>query len=82
MRISADRSTRKDAPVPSRPRRGSRLGKYRLIRPLGRGAFAEVWKARDLVESRDVALKMMRDNGVVFFKFDGMGGGGGTGAAG
>jgi len=31
---------------------------------------------------RDVALKMMRDNGVVFFKFDGMGGGGGTGAAG
>ena len=31
---------------------------------------------------RDVCLKMMRDNGVVFFKFDGMGGGGGTGAAG
>ena len=31
---------------------------------------------------RDVCLKMMRGNGVVFFKFDGMGGGGGTGATG
>ena len=31
---------------------------------------------------RDVCLNMMRQNGVVFFKFDGMGGGGGTGAAG
>jgi hypothetical protein len=31
---------------------------------------------------RDVCLKMMRDNGVVFFKFDGMGGGGGSGAVG
>ncbi len=30
---------------------------------------------------RDICLKMMRQNGVVFFKFDGMGGGGGTGAA-
>jgi len=29
---------------------------------------------------RDVCLKMMRENGVVFFKFDGMGSGGGTGA--
>lgn len=31
---------------------------------------------------RDVCLKMMRQNGVVFFKFDGMGGGGGSGAPG
>ncbi|NQT51842.1 enterotoxin, partial [bacterium] len=31
---------------------------------------------------RDVCLKMMRQNGVDFFKFDGMGGGGGTGAPG
>ena len=31
---------------------------------------------------RDVCLNMMRDNGVVFFKFDGMGGGGGSGAEG
>jgi len=31
---------------------------------------------------RNVCLKMMREHGVVFFKFDGMGSGGGTGATG
>jgi hypothetical protein len=31
---------------------------------------------------RDSCLQMMRHNGVVFFKFDGMGGGGGSGAVG
>ena len=39
-------------------RRGSRLGKYRLERRLARGAFAEVWQARDGVERRQVALKV------------------------
>lgn len=39
-------------------RRGRRLGKYRLERRMGRGAFAEVWRARDTVERRDVALKI------------------------
>jgi eukaryotic-like serine/threonine-protein kinase len=39
-------------------RKGSRLGKYRLDRRLGRGSFAEVWKARDTVENRDLALKV------------------------
>jgi eukaryotic-like serine/threonine-protein kinase len=39
-------------------RRGSKLGKYKLTRRIGRGAFAEVWKARDTVENRDVALKV------------------------
>lgn len=39
-------------------RRGSRLGKYRLDRRLGRGSFAEVWKARDTVEHREIALKV------------------------
>jgi serine/threonine-protein kinase len=39
-------------------RRGVRLGKYRLDKRLGRGAFADVWKARDVVETRDVALKI------------------------
>jgi eukaryotic-like serine/threonine-protein kinase len=39
-------------------RRGTRVGKYRLDRRLGRGSFAEVWKARDTVELRDVALKV------------------------
>jgi serine/threonine-protein kinase len=39
-------------------RRGTRVGKYRLDRKIGRGAFAEVWKARDTVENRAVALKL------------------------
>jgi serine/threonine-protein kinase len=39
-------------------RRGSQLGKYRLERRLGRGAIGEVWKARDRIEERDVALKL------------------------
>jgi serine/threonine-protein kinase len=39
-------------------RKGSRLGKYRLDRRIGSGAFADVWKARDTVENRPVALKI------------------------
>ena len=39
-------------------RKGSRLGKYRLDRRIGQGAFAEVWKARDTVEDHPVALKI------------------------
>lgn len=39
-------------------RRGSRLGKYRLVRRIGQGGFADVWKARDTVENRPVALKV------------------------
>ena len=35
-----------------------RVGKYRLEGRLGRGAFAEVWRARDTVEHRRVALKI------------------------
>ena len=40
-------------------RKGSTLGKYRLDRRLGRGAFADVWRARDTVESQPVALKVV-----------------------
>ena len=39
-------------------RRGTRLGKYRLERLIDRGSFAQVWKARDMVEARIVALKV------------------------
>ena len=45
-------------------RRGSRVGKYRLERRVGRGAFAEVWKARDTVENRPVALKLAHPEAV------------------
>jgi len=41
-------------------RKGSKLGKYRLERPLGSGTFATVWKARDTVENRFVALKIVK----------------------
>ncbi len=49
----------------SQLRRGSRVGKYRLDRKIGRGAFAEVWKARDTVENRSVALKLAHPDSVV-----------------
>ena len=39
-------------------RRGSELGKYKLLKALGRGGFAEVWKAHDNVLDMDVALKI------------------------
>ena len=48
----------------SQLRRGSRVGKYRLDRRIGRGAFAEVWKARDTVENRAIALKLTHPDAV------------------
>lgn len=41
-----------------RLRRGTRLGKYQLDRTLGSGAFSQVWKARDTIERRWVAVKI------------------------
>jgi serine/threonine-protein kinase len=51
-------------------RRGSRLGKYRLDKRLGRGAFAEVWKARDSVERRELALKITLPDAVAEYGRD------------
>lgn len=39
-------------------RRGQRLGKYKLLERLGTGGFAVVYRARDTIEGRDVALKL------------------------
>jgi serine/threonine protein kinase len=40
---------------------GHRLGPFEIIRPLGTGAFADVYRALDTVLDRDVALKIIRD---------------------
>jgi len=42
-------------------RRGSRLGKYKLEKRLGQGAFADVWRARDTVVRQPVALKIVHE---------------------
>jgi serine/threonine protein kinase len=42
---------------------GVRIGKYRLVRPLGSGAMGVVWAAYDPDLEREVALKLLRDGG-------------------
>lgn len=50
-------------PVPSGPEihEGSRLGEYRIVRPIGAGGMASVFLARDEALERDVAIKVARE---------------------
>ena len=45
---------------------GSRLGSYEILAPLGAGGMGEVFRARDLKLSREVALKVLQTE----FAFD------------
>lgn len=43
----------------SDPTQGSRVGDYQLIELVGQGSMGAVWRARDLDDDREVALKVM-----------------------
>ena len=40
---------------------GTHIDVYRLIRPLGKGGFAEVWEAKNEADGRHVALKVLTE---------------------
>lgn len=37
-------------------------GRYRLVAPIASGGMADVWRARDIVLDREVAVKLLREN--------------------
>lgn len=41
--------------------RGTRLGPYEILTPLGAGGMGEVFRARDTRLDRDVAVKVLPD---------------------
>jgi serine/threonine protein kinase len=43
---------------------GQFLGPYQIIAKIGAGAFAEVYRAKDIIHNRDVAIKLGRVQGV------------------
>ena len=41
---------------------GSRLGRYEIIGPLGKGGMGEVYRARDTQLDREVAIKVLPEH--------------------
>src|SRR5262245_41533595 len=47
------------AHAPERPVAGTRVGRYTIVAPIGKGGMGEVYRARDEVVGRDVAVKLL-----------------------